>query len=276
MNYTIATYFEEEGNDATEYRSEVYSYLSMMRSHKLNDMLSLTDTTMIYIKADNKDSSVSEIAYHTTVRGAFGWLYHILLNYVDKKFESLEDETNCILALEDKYSPNEIEQVAEYLIQEKSIRREVLKTLIVFDRNDVKIFLKNIGTAQTVGKMKEFPCIIGKKCPMKGANCAYCGFSIKTLHSLLIYKEELYKIIDVIERENDEIILQKYLYLFYKIKLVIDEFKKEFDCVDKEYINAFIDMKEVKQRMNKLSADKAHILQEVLEDEKRVKRLPKT
>lgn len=267
MNYTLATFFEDVGNKANIYRKSVYSFLSYMRGHRMSTPLSPSDTTLLYIKAANSDTSATEISYHTVSRGIFGWLYHMMLDYVGETFSSLDEETERIINLQEKYNPNNIEQLSDYLMHEKIVRMNVLKMLNSFSKGDIKLFLQDIGTPITIKGAKEFPCIFGRNCPKACSDCAYCEYSIKTVHSLLVYRDEIERILSVLNTTNSTYEIKKNMYLLFKILIVIKDFKHEFDDVDKDYINAFIDIKEIKARMDLLPPLYTKLLGDVINGE---------
>lgn len=264
MNYTLATYFEKIGTEATKFRGEVYKLLGYMRGHKSKNPLSPSETTLAYIKADNTDSDVSLIAYHTVSRGTFGWLYHIMLDYAGESFVSMDEESERILNLQEKYNPNNIEQLSEYLKNEKVARINVLQTLTSFTKGDVKLFLQNIGNSMALKGAKEFPCILGRNCPKGCHDCAYCEFSIKTIHSMMVYKNELERIIEILNNTKNISEIKKNMYLLFKIMIVVKDFKKEFDVFDKDYINAFIDPKDIMERMDLLPPSYTKLLGDVI------------
>lgn len=267
LNYTLATYFEETGNEASEYRNKVYKLLGYMRGHRMKNPLSPSETTLTYIKADNTDSDVSLIAYHTVSRGVFGWLYHVMLDYAGEIFDTMDAESERIINLQEKYNPDNIEKLSEYLAHEKIARLNVLKNLTSFQKGDVKMFLKNIGNSMALKGIKEFPCILGRNCPKGCDDCAYCEFSIKTVHSLIVYKSELERIISVLSSTNNIAEVKKNMYLLFKIMIVVKDFKNEFDKFDKDYINAFINTKEIMTKMDLLPPSYTKILGDVINGE---------
>ncbi len=262
MNYSLATYFEQTGNEANEYRNQVYTYLSYMRGHKVNGPMSVSNTTAIYIKAANKDQSISNMSYHATQRGAFGWLYHVLLDYTNEKFDSLDEETNRILELQNRYTPENMEDLSEFVINDTEERVRVLNQLKQFDRNHIKDFLSIIGIPGTFKTMQAMPCIMGKHCNKTGNACLYCEFSIKTINAIRIYKNELYTIIERLSDEIDDNCIKKYMYLAYKILLVIKDIRMEFGT---EYLASYIDMVDIKEKMDSLPKKNTALLQEVLD-----------
>ena len=78
-----------------------------------------------------------------------------------------------------------------------------------------------------------------------------------------VYHEEIYKILDILETTNDYDIIQKNMYLMYKILLVIKEFRKEFG---KDYISAFIDLKEIQNKVASLPKGHVKALEELISD----------
>lgn len=261
MNYSLATYFEQTGNEADEYRNKVYSYLSYMRGHRADHPLSNSNTTMIYIKASNHDQNISNMSYHATQRGAFGWLYHLLIDYANERFESLEAETKRICTLQERYLPNDMEMLSDFIINNLEERKRVLKQLETFNRESVQKFLSNIGTAGTFKTTKDLPCIMGRFCTKADQACLYCECSIKTVNALRIYKNELYHILDKVADERDDMDIKKNMYLLYKILVVLKDVRKEFGD---DYLSSYIDMKDIKCRMDLLPEKHTILLMEVL------------
>lgn len=265
MNYTLATFFEETGSSGGQYRSNVYKLLSIMRSHRMDTPLSLSDTTLVYIKAANTDMSVSQMSYHAFQRGAFGWLYHILLVLAGENFNSIEEETTRIKELNQKYLPEDLEQVSDFVLNETDERRKVLDLLSRMQKDSIKTFLNNMGTPGTFKNTYDLPCIFGKNCPKPGMDCIYCPLSIKTIHSVYIYKDELNKIMTTLENSDDDVVIKKNIYLLYKILRVFQDLRREYG---KEYVGTFIDMNEIRTRMENLPVKHLNILLEAKNDKR--------
>lgn len=267
MNYTLATELESTGNKGAAFRQNAYSYLSAMRGHALSDGRNFSDTTAIYIQQINDDEDIKEIAYHTVRRGAFGWLYHAMLAYVGEEFDSLDAETDRILGLQNIFSPRQLENMSDFLLNEKKVRQDALRLIATYDKKRVKSFLKNLNAAGTYGRNLAFPCIIGDKCPKAGRNCMYCELSIKTVNALFLYRDELYRIIEVLETSSDELVVKKNVYLMYKLMIVFQELRTDYAKYDPQFISAFINMPEVKKRINSLPLWQVELLEEIRDGE---------
>lgn len=268
MNYSLATYFEQTGNEAEEYRSQVYTYLSYMRGHQINNPLAVSNTTMIYIKAANHDQNISNMSYHATQRGAFGWLYHLLLDYANERFDSLDEETRRIRELQKRYSPDDMEKLSEFVINNLDERMRVLNQLRQPSRENIQLFLSQIGMPGTFKTIQDLPCIMGRFCTKTGNACVYCEFSIKTVNALRIYKKELYNIIEKLSNEKYDNNIKKYMYLAYKILIVLKDVRSEFGA---EYLSSYIDMEDIKDRMNLLPEKHTLLLKEVLSGDSKCK-----
>lgn len=263
MNYTLATFFEGTGTNADNYRNDVYSLLTVMRSHVIRTPLDRSNTTLIYIKHFNHDLAVSRMSYHTFQRGSFGWLYHVMLVMAGESFKDHEEETKRIKELMDFYKPDDLENVSAFIEEEDKERAEILKYLQTLGKESIRVFLGRLGTNGTFKTKSDLPCIFGRNCPRTGVKCLYCEFSIKTIHSVHTYKNELEVILDTLENSNDKWILKKGMYLLYKVLRVFQELRKEYSA---EYVAAFIDMNEVKTRMMNLPASTLSLLDRRGED----------
>ena len=88
---------------------------------------------------------------------------------------------------------------------------------------------------------------------------------------MLLYRDELYKLIDSLQNTTNVAVIQKNMYLLFKILMIIKDFKDEFDDYDKDYINAFIDMQYIKTKLDALPVSYSTMLGDVLNNGKSIK-----
>lgn len=265
MNYTLATFFEAEGSRGEQYRLNVYRLLSIMRGHRTDTPISSSNTTLIYIKSANKDLSAGQMSYQAFQRGAFGWLYHILLVLAGEEFASIEEETARIEDLNKRYLPEDMEHVSDFILHETEERRNTLAALSKLDRETIRAFLLDMGTPGTFKLSYDLPCIFGRHCPRQGMSCLYCSFSIKTIHSVQIYKTELEKVINNLENTDDQIVIRKNAYLLFKILRVFQDLRREYG---REYVDVFIDTDALKERIRALPTKELAVLMEAKNDKR--------
>ena len=260
MNYTLATYFEAEGeSEGGKYRSEVYDYISIMRSHKRKNSLDHSEVTQTYIQSQCCEE-VEEISFHLSQRGGFGWMYHVLLNLSGIEFDSMGEETDYIVALQRKYDPQAIESIAQYIYFEASERKNILEQIRKWDRAEISSFLKNCGTIGTYKQSPDLPCIMGNNCPNVGRKCTLCQWSVKTIHSMMIFSEEIDETIKEIENTENTNTIKKYAFQLVRLLRVVLEFEREYG---KDYVSVFVDMDKIKEKLKEMEIKKLKIIGEL-------------
>lgn len=265
MNYSLATFFEESGSEGKNYRENVYSLLTDMRSHKRATPLTQSNTTAIYIKAQSTDLNASTMALHAFRRGVFGWVYHLLLEAANREFDTLEDETKAIEELTEKYSPYNVEAISDFVKHEKEEKQEVVKQVMQIPKSVIKRFLENLGLAGTFKYSPDLPCIFAMNCPFAERECLNCQYSVKTIHSVYTYVIETSKVLKDLQTTKNENEVGRDINLLYKYLRIFQELRVDYG---KEYVSAFIDSDQLKEQVRNLPVSELKLLSEVKNDKR--------
>lgn len=254
--YTIA-------NASTEMADVAFSLSTYMRSHKLQEGNELSETTSQYIHSSKSDGPSSTVAEHLFRRGEFGWLYNTLIGIASGEVKTLEDATKNIEHLKGEIVPYSVDSYSGVLLSEYDSRKEVINELLSQDSNSVKETLVSLSHKKRPSKNEFAQCIKydGERlaCPYKtNTSCSTCNYLIPTNYMLSIIKVELYSLLNKLDDTNvdDYVYRQKYTHLITKLLVFINEARKEFDVLDKDYISSFIDLQDVKQKVDKLKHEK--------------------
>ncbi len=240
-----------------------YSLSISMRSHKINDS-ETSDTTAQYIRSTNTDGDAGKIALHLFRRGEFGWAYNCLIKIAtSEKPLTLDEVTNSIESVKNEYSPYAIERYSEFLIDEYKEKKIVINELLTKSKDEIRDIIIAMNKKELSSKTDSIHCLkysSGKhKCPYKIRTiCTACEYKIPTNYTLNIIETELLDLISRLETtsEDNYVYRQKYTFLIVKLLKIVAEAKKEFAIYDKDYINSFIDLPYIQEKIEKLQSSK--------------------
>src|SRR5699024_7410209 len=223
MNRTVATYLfysitEEDGGD-----SDLALHLSKIsRSHK-ND-----DSTSRYIQSTNKDGSINRVSFNLFKRGHFGWLYNYLILYVSQ-FENtqntLEERSNLIEKTREEISPNDLENMAEYVhnslipvnlkVNSTNVevftqniynkRQSVISKLKSYSKEEIRDFITNLAKGNLPAKNEHAQCLVYPDCKNpKLSSCFSCEYVIPGNVMLIQLNEEIKRLINNLQNLTNE------------------------------------------------------------------------
>ena len=241
-----------------------YSLSTYLRSHKLRSDYELSDTTTQYIYATNTDGSPENMALHLFRRGEFGWLYNSMVKIAtsDRKL-TLEEMTSNIELIRDAFSPVALENLASYLLIDYTERSSVINELLSKSKDEIWNILFALNRGEMPSKEESIDCLmyngLNHQCAyIFESNCLGCRYKIPTNYMLTTVNDRLQSIIDKLEQTNDTdyIQRQKYTYLIVKLLGILSEAKIEFKKFDDDYISSFVNLKELKEKINFLEKNK--------------------
>lgn len=234
---------------------------SSQRSHKIDKDILIPRSTSIYIKPIYNQEDVKDIAINIQKRGFFGWIPYKILQIIDKgdnfNNKQLFEVTNEILELKNKLTLIGMENLCGYINDEFVNKKteNLFKELMNMRREDIKIKLIDAIRYSSAAKDGKCGCLAGPICKEKNTDkCFRCVYSLKNIYMLYELEKDIHEIIDKIERcKLDDINERiKYSHLFKNDMLIISEAKLFYDEYDQDFIKAFIDIKKLKERANKI------------------------
>src|SRR5690625_1128066 len=274
MNRTVATYLfysitEEDGQD-----SDLSLHLSQVsRSHKQ------ADSTSRYIQSTNKDGSINRVSYNLFRRGHFGWLYNYLLLYVSQ-FENtqntLEERSNLIEKTREEISPNDLENMAEYVhnslipinlkVNSNNMeafiqniynkRQSVISKLKSYSKEEIREFVTNLAKGNLPSKNENAQCLVYPDCKNpKLSSCFSCEYVIPGNVMLIQLNEEIKRLINNLQNLTNEVIMRRESMFLMHALLIWKEARIAFG---EDKVNAYIPMKETWKEIETI-ADKLSI-----------------
>lgn len=234
MNRSVATYlFFSIMEDDSENADLALTLTQNSRSHLDSN------STAIYIQLTNKDGYINRVSINLFRRGYFGWLYNYLilaaLEHENIK-HSLEERTVAIEELRKKYTPTQTEKVAQLYLDyistgdiEESLKEKtngdyaekitsiyskynsVIEKMKKYSKGKIIEIITKLAKNELPSKSEFGQCLIYPECEYpKAENCFKCEYFIPQYLILIELKQEINKIIDLIQLSQNEIMIRKY------------------------------------------------------------------
>lgn len=257
-NRSLISYCHSTATTTEGYNNIAYSMASFLRSHKPN-MYEIANTTSQYIYATNKDGDIKNISSHLFRRGIFGWLYKVIIDLANtENYENTLQLTDLIEELQENLSPYGLENLANFIENEKRNRREVINELLSTSKDDLKLIIQKLLNNELASKQHNIYCLKYERCPFPTqVKCIGCRYSIPTNYSLLTISHELIDLLDKLDAtlEGDYIARQKYTYQITRLLVVLKEAKEHFDSIDKDYLKVFLDLDIIHEKFNSIKSN---------------------
>ncbi|MGU8835698.1 helix-turn-helix domain-containing protein [Clostridium perfringens] len=262
-NRTLITYGYENAVKSTGTAYLAYDLATHLRSHIKNKHSGVSDMTQKYIYSSNSDGSVEDVIFNLFRRGFWGWLYKdIAIIYALKKAEdtvSLEKETALIEAMQETYSAIELDSIAGYLNEQLNSRNDVVKELLLLDKNELRNTLDKLISKKMPAKMKNAQCLKSYGCEHTSSSTCYgCKYLIPEQYLLYSINDELKSLIKALSKtpnhlENERI---KLTYFIRRMLMLLQDAKTEYDKYDSDYISTIFDLKNILKDIKKLESSK--------------------
>lgn len=269
MNNSVATYLfysiaEQDGND-----SDLALHLTQKaRSH------TRAETTGVYIQATNKDGSINKVSYNLFKRGHFGWLYNYLILY-SIQFEKIEHDlsarTRLIENLRNEQTPfelesisefihnflkpkvfyNESEKMSDYISNLFNKRQSIISKLSSFSKEEISGIIKHLAKGKLPAKNENCQCLIYPNCKYPNiTNCYSCEYVLPRNIMLIQLNNEFERIINEIDITSNKIMLRKNTKFLLNALFILKEARNYFG---EEFVNGFIPIKDIKDKIYKIS-----------------------
>ncbi|MCB2362275.1 helix-turn-helix domain-containing protein [Clostridium estertheticum] len=257
-NASLISYNFEYAVNKEGFSAIAYNLASLLRAHTTNSKTGYADTTTEYIYATNSDKSVENIPLHLFKRGFFGWQVNMLLGIIDGNNQryTIEEKTDLICNINNELPPIIIESMAEFLNFKHEKSNELLQELILLPKDEIISKIKEIISGQSPALLDYSQCLKGiHKCVYTSKDsCFSCKYLIPTNYLLSLLKIEIYSFLDKLERIEvyKKFEIQKYSFMLKQLYFILMEAKLEYSRLDKNYINSFFNLNELKDRFIQL------------------------
>lgn len=256
LNKSLLTYSFVTAVNAGGKSVLAYDLQSHARSHK-NYIDCSNEVTKVYLATTNTDGDYTILSKHLFERGFFGWQLDMMLNLLFKGEQySLNDKTIAIRELDSTMSPKLVEGISQFVYTQYKQMEQLLQELLVMNKEEIIRKLELIAKEKSPSLIEHSQCFKGiDNCPNKQVkSCFGCKYLLPTNYLLEILKVRLEGIIEVLEETScaEETECIKYTHLLFQGVTLLQQFKKHFDKIDKEYIKSFIDLKSLQLKMTNL------------------------
>lgn len=243
-NRTLLSFFNEKASEINELSGQAGFLTSYMRSHKTT-MMGNSDTTTIYLHSTYDERESISMAKQIVDRGAFGWLYHELLEMSGNEKTTFKENTNQIAELRKNVSPQQVVAISGAMYNIAKERDMLLDEIYSLHDSEIKEKAAALLHGGLLSKTDDVYCLMSNRCPYPTENnCILCRYSIPTTFSLMLVGEELKRLLmelgsQCMKFKTDR---ARLTYQIGKLIIILKEAISEFGY---EYIETYIDYEEI-------------------------------
>jgi len=244
----VSHWLEKEGKEHL-----VYTMPNSLRGH-INGYEKLSNTTRLYIDETNEDGKFEDTCKQIVLRAGFGWVdvYALKLLMGDEYNKlSFQEQTNKIEVLQDNLSVVQIESFAKFLINQQNKGQTLIQELKAMPRGELIDRVAKMTRGLSPSLIPDAQCFMPEKCEKREQNpnvCLRCHRVWGNRYFLISLNEDLQNIVGVLERfSTNSPEAQKALTLYIGD---IDLLQNAFEVFGEQVIDAFIDRKEIRRRLD--------------------------
>ncbi len=249
-NRTLLSMFNETAGGMAELSGKAGTLTSYMRSHKTSKMGN-ANITKVYLRSTyNEDESVA-MGKQSIDRGFFGWLYDRLLDLADHKRKIFKENTELIVQMKEALPARNVESISGALYGIVKEREMLLNEIYSWQEDEIKEKTELLFSGKLMSRTEDVSCLVSGRCPYPTEDkCMLCRYSIPTTFSLAMAGDELKRLLTEFGRTNEEDVIDR-INLTYQIGKLIMVLKEAIDRFGYEYIETYIDYKEINELIKK-------------------------
>lgn len=249
-NRTLLSMFNETAGAIDGLSGKAGTLTSYMRSHKTSKMGNANITKVYLHSTYNEKESVS-MGKQSIDRGFFGWLYDRLLDMADCKRRTFKENTELIVQVKETLPAWEAESISGALYGIMREREMLLNEICSWHTDEVKEKMELLFSGKLPSRMSDVCCLMNGRCPYPTEDkCMMCRYSIPTTFSLTMTGDELKRLLTELGKTNTEDTVDR-ISLTYQIGKLIMLLKEAIDRFGYEYIEIYIDYKEINRLIKK-------------------------
>lgn len=266
VNRTLLSMFNETAGGMDELSGKAGTLTSYMRSHKTSKMGN-ANITKVYLRSTyNEDESVA-MGKQSIDRGFFGWLYDRLLDLADNKRRTFKENTELIVQMKEAIPARKVESISGALYGAIKEREMLLNEIYSWQEDEIKEKTELLFSGKLMSRTEDVSCLMNGRCPYPTEDkCMLCRYSIPTTFSLATAGDELKRLLSEFGRTNAEDVIDR-INLTYQIGKLVMILKEAIDRFGYEYIEAYIDYKEINELIKKETPNMI-FLEEIQNDRK--------
>ena len=249
-NRTLLSMFNETAGGMAGLSGKAGTLTSYMRSHRTSKMGN-ANITKVYLRSTyNEDESVA-MGKQSIDRGFFGWLYDRLLDLADNKRGTFKENTELIVQMKEALPARKVESISGALYGIIKEREMLLNEIYSWQEDEIKEKTELLFSGKLMSRTEDVSCLMNGRCPYPTEDkCMLCKYSIPTTFSLAMAGDELKRLLTEFGRTNAEDVIDR-INLTYQIGKLIMVLKEAIDRFGYEYIETYIDYKEINELIKK-------------------------
>lgn len=263
---TLLSMFNETAGGMAGLSGKAGTLTSYMRSHRTSKMGN-ANITKVYLRSTyNEDESVA-MGKQSIDRGFFGWLYDRLLDLADNKRGTFKENTELIVQMKEALPARKVESISGALYGIIKEREMLLNEIYSWQEDEIKEKTELLFSGKLMSRTEDVSCLMNGRCPYPTEDkCMLCKYSIPTTFSLAMAGDELKRLLTEFGRTNAEDVIDR-INLTYQIGKLIMVLKEAIDRFGYEYIETYIDYKEINELIKKETPNMI-FLEEIQNDRK--------
>lgn len=265
-NRTLLSMFNETAGGMAELSGKAGTFTSYMRSHKTSKMGN-ANITKVYLRSTYNEKESVGMGKQSIDRGFFGWLYDRLLDLADNKRRTFKENTELIVQMKEVLPAREVESISGALYGVIKEREMLLDEIYSWQEDEIKEKTELLFSGKLMSRIEDVSCLMNGRCPYPTEDkCMLCRYSIPTAFSLAMAGDELKRLLTEFGRTNAEDVIDR-INLTYQIGKLIMVLKEAIDRFGYEYIETYIDYKEINELIKKETPNMI-FLEEIQNDRK--------
>lgn len=265
-NRTLLSMFNEKAGGVDGLSGKAGTLTSYMRSHKISKMGN-ANITKVYLHSTYDEKESVSMGKQSIDRGLFGWLYDRLLDMAGNKRNTFKENTELIAQIKEKIPAWKAEGISGALYGIVKEREMLLNEIYSWQEDEIKEKTELLFSGKLPSRIDDVSCLMNGRCPYPTEDkCMLCRYSIPTTFSLTMAGDELKRLLTEFGRTNAEDVIDR-INLTYRIGKLIMILKEAIDRFGYEYIETYIDYKEINELIKKETPNMI-FLEEIQDDRK--------
>lgn len=265
-NRTLLSMFNETAGGMAGLSGKAGTLTSYMRSHRISKMGN-ANITKVYLRSTYNEKESVGMGKQSIDRGFFGWLYDRLLDLADNKRRTFKENTGLIVQMKETLPAWKVESVSGALYGIVKEREMLLNEIYSWQEDEIKEKTELLFSGKLMSRTEDVSCLMDGRCPYPTEDkCMLCRYSIPTAFSLTMAGDELKRLLTEFGKTNAEDVIDR-INLTYQIGKLIVILKEAIDRFGHEYIEAYIDYKEINELIKKETPNMI-FLEEIQNDRK--------
>ena len=263
-NRTLLSMFNEKAGEIAELSGKAGTLTSYMRSHRTSKMENANITT-VYLHSTYDEKEAVTMGKQNIDRGFFGWLYDRLLDMLGNRKRTFKENTELIALIKERLPALKVEDISGTLYSVIKEREMLLDEIYSWHEDEIKERMELLFSGKSLSRTDDVYCLLGGKCLYPTEDkCLLCRYSIPTTFALTVAGEELMRLLTEFGQTGTEDVIDR-INLTHQIGKLAMLLKEAIDRFGYEYIEAYIDYKEINRLIEK-EAPNMIFLEEIQND----------